>query len=382
MSTRVVIGLVICLLSGSMLGYTLNSNLSESNIALLQGELSSTQQVLDEDQRTIIDMTNKLHALSGEKMELQSSYSSLSSNYSMLKSSFSSLQTQYEILSNDSDSGYVQLSSKYIDLLNRYDALSKMLSDKIYGTPNSDTMLRYYYQLNEKVRLLNNSLWSKCNLESSFGNTLSLGEVTQMKDAVKSIVGSSTDHWSNYQGIYQYVSSNIIYVYDVEMPYITYYRYVDVNGIRYLTGFNYSAIDNYVQKPSWTLENKQGDCDDQATLEYAMLRYYNKYYIGTDYNLYIADIDFNDDSGHVAVFMPVQGGKLIILDPAGHYLTSTRSIIDSKPAASELNSYNANWSKDGHIKNIKLYWVDLETGGHAVVSEGTLSEIADYLSQS
>jgi hypothetical protein len=382
MSTRVIIGLVLCLISGSILGYTLNTNLSESKIASLQGELSSAQQSLEEDQQTITDLNNRFQTLNSEKTDLQSRYSSLNSNYTELKSSYNSLQSQYNILSNDSDSGYVQLSSEYINLLNQYDALSLTLSDKIYSTPGSDAMLSYYHQLNEEVRLLNNTLWSYCDLKSSFRNTLTLSEVTQMQDQVKSIIGSSTDHWSNYQRIHQYVSSNIEYAYDVEIPYITYYRYVDVNGVRYLTGFNYSTIKNYVQKPSWTLENKQGDCDDQATLEYAMLRYYDRYYVGTDYTMYIADIDFNDGSGHVAVFMPVQDGKLTILDPAGHYLTSTHSNITSKPAASELDSYNANWSTDGSIKNIKLYWVDLDTGGYTLVSEGTLSEVAAYLSQS
>jgi hypothetical protein len=43
------------------------------------------------------------------------------------------------------------------------------------------------------------------------------------------------------------------------------------------------TIANYVQTPEWTLTQKQGDCDDQAALEYAMLRYYNKYIAGTDY---------------------------------------------------------------------------------------------------
>ncbi|MEM2970261.1 MAG: hypothetical protein QXR63_04930 [Candidatus Bathyarchaeia archaeon] len=63
-----------------------------------------------------------------------------------------------------------------------------------------------------------------------------------------------------------------------------------------------------------------------------MIRYYMKYVYGTEYNLYLAHIEFSDDAEHLAVILLVQGGKVCVIDPAGNYLMSPWYTIDSKPA--------------------------------------------------
>ena len=77
--------------------------------------------------------------------------------------------------------------------------------------------------------------------------------------------------------------------------------------------------------------------------------------------------------------MPVQGGKLTILDPAGKYLTSSNSHITSNTAASELEKYNDYWSSNGEIKNIELYWIDVLNGNYNIVASGNLNTISNFL---
>ena len=387
--------LILVLLAGSGGGYLFTSNLYKPQIASLENQLSLTQQTLDEKTKNYTDLNDKYQTLNQAKITLESTYNSLNSNYNNLKTNYDSLEStynslnsnynalnsQYNTLKNNVDSGFVKLSSDYVDLKKQYDSLSQMVGSSLYGTPGDTTILKYYYQLTKDVRSLNATLWEYCNLRLSFKNTLTISEVMKVENTVRTIIGSSTDEWSNYQNIHQYVTSNIQYVYDIDFPCIMGYKYVDVNGVRYLTEFNTSTIQNYVQKPQFTLEYKQGDCDDQAALEYAMLRYYNKYIVGTDYNLYVADIEFSDGNGHAAVFMPVQGGALTIFDPAGHYLTSSSSTIAAKPAASELEVYNTHWASIGSITHITLYWVNLTDGSSNVVAQGTRAEVAAYLSK-
>jgi len=401
MEKWVPVALIALLLVGSGGGYFLASNTLQPRITSLGGQLTTAQQQLSQKSDDYTSLNDDYQALSQEKAtlessraSLQSTYNALKTNYDSLQSTYGSLQTshdslqadynalssQYDTLQSSVDSGLASLSADYVSLQKDYDDLSTMLGNSVYGTPGDTQMLNNLYKLTLAVRSLNSTLWEYCNVVSSFKNTLTTAEVLKMETQVRSIIGSSTDAWANYQMIHQYITSNVKYVYDIEFPYIHGYSYIDVNGVRYLTDFDISTIENYLQTPEWTLQNKQGDCDDQGALEYAMLRYYNKYIVGTDYSLYLASIDFSDGSGHIAVFMPVSGGKLAILDPAGNYLTSTSSNIASKAAASELEAYNSHWSSHGSITTIKLYWINLVDGSYNLVSDGTRAQVAAFLS--
>jgi len=402
MDKWVPVVLIVVLLAGSGGGYFLASNTYTSQIKSLETQLTSTQQQLAEktqDYTTLNDdyqiVSQRATTLEASLASLQSSYDTLRANYDSLQATYDSLQvahdslqddytalsTLYDTLKDSVDSGLASLSDDYVSLQRDYDSLSQMLSNNVYGTPGDTQMLNYYYQLTLAVRSLNATLWEYCNEVSSFRNTLTTGEVLKMESTVRSVVGSSLDDWDNYQKIHQYITSNVKYVYDIDFPYIGYYSYIDVNGVRYLTDFDVGTVDNYIQRPDFTLQYKQGDCDDQAALEYAMIRYYNKYMVGTDYNLYLAELEFTDGSGHVAVFMPVSGGNITILDPAGNYLTSTSSTITAKAAAPELESYNSYWlSSNGSITQIRLYSVNLSDGSFTVVSHGTLAQVASFLS--
>jgi len=275
----------------------------------------------------------------------------------------------------------VKLSADYVALQNQYDPLNQMVGNHVYNTISYTNMRQHYYQLTLNVRTLNATLWKYCDERVSFSNTLTTSEIMSVESAMREAIGSTTNPWSCYQKIHEYVTSNIQYVYDTDFSYISYYMYVDVNGVRYLTGFEQDKINNHVQKSEFTMQYKQGDCDDQAALEYAMLRYYNKYILSTDYNLYIAELKFSDGTSHICVFMPVSGEKVTIFDPSGNYLTKNGSSIASKDAYPEMESYNSHWlSTDGSITNIKLYSINLQDGSYQTVAQGTRLNVAAFLS--
>jgi len=385
--------LIVMLLAGSGGGYFLASDTYTSQVETLEGQLSTIQQQLTEKTQmyTMLNddyqtLSQQAAALQTSKTSLQSSYDTLQTSYNTLEADHNSLQAdyeallaQYDTLQGSIDAGFTDLSVKYVNLKKDYDDLSTTLSDRVSGTPGDSQMYNNYYQLTLAVRSLNSTLWQYINEDNSFKRTLTTTEVLKMENPVRTAIGSSTNDWTNYQKIHEYVTTNVNYVYDVEFPYITYYSWLEVNGVNYLTDFTIDTIQNHVQTPEFTLQNKQGDCDDQAALEYAMLRYYNKYIVGSDYSLYIAVMNFSDGSGHVAVFMPVSGGQLTILDPAGRYLTVNGSTITAKSAAAELESYNIHWSGNGSITKIQLYRIDMMDGSYTKVIQGTRAQVASYL---
>lgn len=379
MESWVPVALVAMLLVGGGVGYFVSSGMYTPQITSLQGQLTTSQQETASLNTINQGLSQEMAVLQTSLAQLQSDYASLQGTHTNLQAEYATLSSQYDMLSAGVDAGFASLSSDYVKLQKDYNDLSTLISNNVYGTPGDAQMLNHLKTLTLAVRGLNSTLWDYCNEISSFRRTLTTGEILKMETPVRVAVGSSTDAWSNYQKIHEYVTSNVKYVYDVDIPYISYYTYLDVNGVRYLTDFDVETIANYVQTPEWTLTQKQGDCDDQAALEYAMLRYYNKYLTGTDYNLYLTELDFSDGSSHVAVFMPVAGGKLTILDPAGNYLTKTGSTIASKAAASELDTYNTHWSKNGQITRIRLYSIDMTNGSYTKVSEGTRAQVASFL---
>lgn len=235
-----------------------------------------------------------------------------------------------------------------------------------------------YSHLSNDVSSLNDFLRSIAFIPDAFKRTLNNAAIREIAEAVNSAGVSRTDHWSSYQRIYNWITSNIKYVCDVETPYLNVLWSALLDGKHsYVTDFNISMFKNYVQTPKLTLEIKQGDCDDQAILAYAMIKYYMKYVSDVEYALYIASITFNSGSAHLAVFLPVHNGQLCIIDPAGNYLTSTWwGSITSNPATSELQSYSNHWSSQGGINKMVLYNVNVADGSYTVIAEGNISQIA------
>jgi hypothetical protein len=137
--------------------------------------------------------------------------------------------------------------------------------------------------------------------------------------------------WDDMQYLYSWVSNNIEYSHDTPLPILPEDLYV---------GGDLGWYGEFWQYPVETLYLGYGDCEDQALLLTSMIKNYGQ---GKTY-AYCVGIS-NGESGHMAVFMFVEGGNLVILDPAGSYYTNTWGTVDThKPVEQEINNWLNWWS--------------------------------------
>jgi hypothetical protein len=296
----------------------------------------------------------------------------------LLKSELGQLQTEYDALQESytqKTAEYNNLNSLYLSVQSERNTLQSSLASL---QSDLDTKRGYMKQVSTDLLSLYDTLNTYSNLEDSFPRVLSSDELDKIGSTVTELTNPSKDPWYNYQKLWDYVDDNIDYVYDIEFPYISKYSYITIDDVQCLTDFTVETRTNYNQLPEFTLEYKQGDCDDQAILLYGMMRYYLRNVYGTVYNTYLAFISFTDGEAHLAVFMPVQGGTMCILDPAGNYATERYGSLTSKTPSIELQSYADHWSSEHTIESIKLYWVNDLDGSFSVEFDGNLDEAADF----
>jgi len=307
--------------------------------------------------------------LSAEHVGLVNRYRDLASSYYALLSSYNDLRRNFDFL-NES---YSLLFFEHAKLMRDYDSLLRdyaSLKDKSIKTSRSFLSL-----LNE--------LESLAYTPKAFKRVLNWKAVEAVGKYVNESGVNPWDYWGSIQKIYDYIRAKVRYAYDVEIPVPNPPLPPNADEEPLLGGWSYTVIQNYVQTPEFTIKYGQGDCDDQAVLAYAMIKYYMIKVHGREYALYIAGIVFDNNEGHLAVFLPVRGGELTIVDPAGSYLTvDSRGRICSRPASVELQRYRDWWSAKHQIKRIELYSVDVKTGSYEQVASGTLEEVAAFLSKS
>jgi len=325
-------------------------------------------------------------ALSSRFSDLQASYQRLSYQYSLLQEDYSELKDRYSSLKRDHElllDLHAKLKDKYSRLESNYNALSS----------ECDSLKSRCATLEEKCRQLaglcarlNETLTYVISVSNSYAlakealpRVLNSDAVKATAPAVLSAGVSRSDFWGSMQRVYDYVVSNVDYAYDVEVPLWCVSELVAIDGQAYVYSVRYYNVWNYVQAPELTLRIRQGDCEDQAILVYAMAKYYMREVYGVDYALYLMCVEFYSGSAHMAVLMPVQGGRVCIIDPAGRYLTSQYGRITSRPALEELQRYSNYWAGQGGVKYVELWDVKLD-GSFFVVAKGTVEEVAQALS--
>ena len=299
----------------------------------------------------LIDLRFKFETLSEQ-------FETLSADHEALKSERDSLQTQYSTLQSD-----------LYRISNDYERASKYLKDL-----SSD--VQGFYDL----------LGSYSSLTESFQRVLNAEELEKIALTVAAVTQESEDNWDAYERIYKHVANKIDYAPDdVEFPYIAEYRRETVGGDEVLSGFSVETTSNYVQKPWFTLEHKQGHVEDQVVAAYAMIKYYERNIYETEYPSYIAEIEFSEAPPYLVVFLPVKGGRtktprLCILDPIEQYYTSKLGQMIQREVSVELETYARVRAKAaGEITHITLYDIDVSDGSHTVAASGTLLEIAEFL---
>jgi len=324
--------------------------------------------------------------LSSRYAELQRSYEGLSLNYSRLEgdyealsSRFSDLRAEHERLSDQYSllrDSYSKLEEQYSSLKRGYDALMSR-----YSSLRSDyeSLLELSAKLNETITYVIRKANSYALLRDAMPRVLNSEAVRAAAPAVSDAGVSKSDLWGSIQRMYDYVASNVRYAYDVDVPVWYVSSTVTLGDRAYVYEVRCVECQNYVQSPELTLRIRQGDCEDQAVLIYAMIKYYMREVYGAEYALYLAYVEFGSGSGHMAALMPVQGGRVCIIDPAGRYLTSQYGRITSRPALEELQKYSSHWASEGGIKYVELWNVKLD-GSPSVVAKGSVEEVARALS--
>lgn len=214
----------------------------------------------------------------------------------------------------------------------------------------------------------------------SFTRVFSEEELEKISPKIYSVTQEDQEIWDGINSIHQYIRDEIKYAYDAEFPLITSYNFKGDENSPQIHDFNTSLRQNVLQSLSFTVEYEQGDCDDQAMLEFAMIKYYERYILEEEYSLFLVRVTFVNGDSHLAVFQPVSDGRICVLDPAGNYQTGSRSYVEAESIRTELYEYQDTWEdENGVISEIILWTVDIDTGDYSEVFKGSLSETIEYL---
>jgi len=288
---------------------------------------------------------------------LLKSYNELKTSYESLQLSYAQLQSQYQSLLSDYNTlmmRYVALNNSYISLLNAYGLLKSSYEQLI--NKYNDLASKYSILYNEYTVLLYNYNYF-INWYKSIMNQINIRIIPSVENmtrfitpddpTVVSIMYSVTGGWSNPSDwneawsdmfkLYKWVVDNIKYSYDSPEPVLP-----DIGGSVFW-------LKEFWRLPSETIRDGTGDCEDQANLLASLILAYN----GKKYGVWVMLVKFDDD-GHALVVIPVKGGKIAILDPAGKYYTSISGSLTAKDVATELQNYFQHWASAGY-KNGRVY---------------------------
>lgn len=331
----------------------------------------------------------KITDLQNEVAGLQDDYEILIDDYSALDDDYGSLMTDYTKL----ETGYNSLEGEFNDLKNEYNILQSLYNTLSY---KYDDAVYYIDLVTDEIDDCVEVYDSYTSLEGSFSRIFKSDSVDDVQNIVWDITKGSDDFWDSVESMYEWVDENIVYCYDLNIPVLYPTGSVTFDGHKSYTSLSTYEFGDYKQTQSFTLEYRQGDCDDQAALIYSMIKYYMQNILDVNYRLYLMRTTIGTRSGHVSVLLPVSGSKCCIIDPVGDDYKSWVSLfigqgrgyltghgvfggISGELAYQELLSYSNRYSSMGGITYIKLYSIDITDGSYYLDAEGTISQIASFL---
>jgi hypothetical protein len=324
--------------------------LSFSSSLYFYGQYIALLERYDELTKSYNKLEGGYRSLQAEYTLLTANYTSLQNSYRMLNESYRSLLRKYAELEGtyrDLEDSYTHLKDAYIAMQGEYQSLVKSYED----------WRRYAI--------------SYISFEDSVSRVLSSSEISNLILIVRMIVSYPNDPWRSMKELYDYVRSNIKYAYDPPIPYPP-----PIDSLEQATYIK-EAFYEVILAPSETLTLKQGDCEDQAILLYALIRCYQHYIYGEEYALWLFSIRFDNGIGHLAVALPVSGGKLTILDTAGGYYTGYPWNLKAEDPYKELDRYSNWFDRNGGISTIKVY--DVGDGRAIELISGSIYEVAYYI---
>lgn len=209
--------------------------------------------------------------------------------------------------SNDNlDERNRRLDGRNEELREENDSLETTMTQLTEDNARYSTQItEYSNQLVEYSRIaeeVNRRMGGSCDDGRSFVTPADADVSVRVSAVTGGFSSDPSEKWADYDRLYDWVVENIRYSSDSSLPYLP--TIPDASHILW--------IDDYWRTPSETLEDETGDCEDMATLLVSMIRNYT----GSRYACWV--ILWNSQgSGHAAVAIPVAGGNLAILDPAG-----------------------------------------------------------------
>lgn len=367
--------------------------------------------------REVKSISNEAEVLRDTISNLQSKLNNLNSSYQLLQSDYKKLKNKYDNLLNEYNSvakNFSYLKNKYEELRLRYKELQILYNNSVKQFHNLqeiyqelkddyDELNTKYFELRaeyqklslnysklkmilEKIEVLNGTFMNNYNAWRAFATSymylnnetiervFNQKELELLQSTISEIITDPKDLWNSIEELYRFVSINIFYSSDPPVPLPP-----TLNELLIGT-FNNQTRNELIQSPSETLARKEGDCEDQAILLYALIKSYLRYVLNEDRIIWLMLIRMRDGQGHMAIAFPSEGGKITILDPAGHYYTKNvlRKLSSNNPFE-ELMEYSNSWSLYGGIEWIWLLRIDIDKGIYSVEAEGSIETIANYI---
>lgn len=232
----------------------------------------------------------------------------------------------------------IPLSIEYGKLKGQYSELESSYSSLDQGIQSVET---WYESLKYEIDL-RQGMGDKCQLF-----------ITPDDPSVKNLVEDVTggwhntsnweEYWSDVKGMYDWIVSNICYSYDSPTPCMP----------EILGGLTWR--DEFYRFPNETIDGRCGDCEDQASLLASMILDYGN----REYTVWVIRFD-SDTSAHLAVALPVEGGKLSILDTTGGFYTrSWDGRLTSEKIYNAVDEWIRYWRDQGD-RNVRITQVHSE----------------------
>jgi hypothetical protein len=296
-----ILGISVILLSSALV-FTLYQYYSlKSSYQSLSREYEEKSSILFETQSLYSSLSLQYEQLSNEHNSLKKAYFSLEANRSLVEKELTRLQSEYS-----------SLNSTYYSLVD-----DKSRIEEWYGSIRREINLRQGIS-EEKKRFIT-------------PNDPEVGRIVFQTTGGWSRSGDFNEFWSDLKKMYDWTTNNVGYSYDSPSPVLP-----EIYG-----RLEWRA--EFFRYPNETIFEKHGDCEDQALLLASMILNY----LGRGFTVWVVEW-VSDSSAHMAVAMPVEGGRLTILDPAGRFHTSSESgEPGSKPVRQAVEEWVEYWEKQG-----------------------------------
>ncbi len=272
----------------------------------------------------INDQRGQIEALNFRIMSLQYQNSVLASRCNALETNISSVFEEFEVEIAALQEDYAALESLYYTLQYDYDSLEYEVIRQSESRGEIEEEFNIYMAEFKQLK-------DDVNSRLAFDGDLSRFVTPEDPAVVEMMVevsggletwGSMSEYWGDSKVLHDWVVENIAYAVDSPYPFL----YSDPSeSVRWFV--------QSVRYPNETLSDRSGDCEDQAILLESMMEAHNE-----RFTQWCISVQW-EGGGHVGVGIPLEGGRLAILDPSGGYHSGSGDSLSSEPVAVALGDW-------------------------------------------